>query len=257
MTKGSIPTVKFADPETMSKMFADTPLADDDLAAAPPKEITEDGSFPIMTPDTTPDTDNIEGAVNDTARDTVNDTARDVEGSLDAPHKAEALNNAIKSVNPASNSPDGLGVDSPDPTFSNTYANLSKAQRRIVDEMAAKLDIMELFKYRRFFLDFTIIPSKLRVRFASITDQESRDLWADLRQYNDGSNKVSNLELELILNLKKCQRYVKSINNTDMSPEVFPTFDSVFISMLANYISLFELAKMKVLYSNFLTVKGI
>ena len=152
---------------------------------------------------------------------------------------------------------DQLPVDSPENSFSIAYASLTKVQKDIVDTMASMLRFEDLFQHKRFSLKFTLIPGKLQAHFVSMTAQESEQFWLAFRD-----TKMGRFELELLMNLYRCAFSITHLNGSEVGQtvearlNVFRAFDSSMIQTLAVHVSLFEIAKLKVLYQNFLTVRG-
>jgi len=147
-------------------------------------------------------------------------------------------------------------TDGPEAAFSQAYDNLTKVQRAIVDKMAARLSFDDLFKKRRFQLKFDILPGTLQATFVSMTQEENEIFW---KQFRDTA--LGKFEIELMINLNRCIYTVTELNGSPIPPEnrsaLFKSFDSALVHTLSNYSSLFELAKMKVLYGNFLEIQGV
>jgi hypothetical protein len=151
--------------------------------------------------------------------------------------------------------PKEIDTDGPEAAFAQTYDALSKVQRNIVDTMASNLKFADLFQKRRFSLKFNIVPGQLQATFVSMTQEENEQFWQKFRDIQ-----LNKFEVDLMMSLYRCVYTVAELNGNPIPPEnrlgIFKSFDTSLIHTLSNYSSLFELAKMKVLYQSFLTIRG-
>jgi len=240
-----IPQIKFADPELLRKLNIPVP---DGMPETPrPMAETSGNMFDFS-----------QGAANKTPQSATTQSPQFSQPSPERQVSPEQQMTADESANQDGMSEGmqkNINTDGPEAAFAQTYDALSKKQREIVDLMAGQLKFADLFQKRRFSLKFDIVPGQLRVTFVSMSQEENEDFWKKFRDIQ-----LNKFEIELMMNLHRCAYTIAELNNSaipvNQRLDLFKSFDNSLIHVLANYSSLFELAKMKVLYQSFLAIQG-
>ena len=146
-----------------------------------------------------------------------------------------------------------LSMDSPNPVFNSAYSNLSKLQKKIVDEMIKMMDIRQLFQDRRLTITYPIIQGSLHVTYSSPTQNELLAMWDDMSDV-----KGNQAFVELTLNVKYCARVVTKLNNQGLGEDfsaresLLSSFDGVMLQTISDYGRLFDLARTKFLHKDHL-----
>ena len=251
-----IPNVRFADPEMLRKMGF--PIPEGSGAAAQSPNIPQDFSFdanPNPAQVTSP-FDTFVAPPPATGQPTNQPlpsmasagAVLPVTGIEVAPQAAATQAQAPTAKTDVVGAKPATTLDSSNAMFTDVYRTLTAKQKLIVDDMAGQLDIADLFKTRRFKLNYTLIPGKLKVGFQSMTQQEIQDFWEALSDV-----KGSNLFIDALVAKKHCARIVVALNNKpigepEQREELFGTFDHTFVQLLFDYVKLFEIARMRFLH---------
>jgi hypothetical protein len=177
------------------------------------------------------------------------------QGKYQAPQEPTTAFNTGTTAPPKPSAAPGY-IDSSSSAFSGLYSGLTIKQKEIVDAMAEKLDIMDLFKKRRFFLKWTIIPKKLVVDMRSQLSDEMKEFWESLAEL-----KGSDFAMRCVIAVKGTARTVYALNNSvlpeslEEREKMLAGFDHTFINLLSDYVNLFEIARMKLLHGGDLVTR--
>lgn len=266
--EAGIPAVKFADPELMRKL--DLPNAP--IPGMPLTQGSQMAPMAALTPETAVEDSNMfnfsptDGSVPRAVPPVIPQAA----SHTTAPSQTLATPNATPNAgagaeNPEQETPETFkqkmsmpSVDGPELAFVNAYAGLSACQRKIVDDMASKLKFADLFQNHRFKIKYDVYPKQLRLTLISMNQGEQEAFWGLFRD-----TKGCKFEIDVLMDLYRCAYTITQINDSDLPPgmqqrlDLLRGFDASFIRVMANFSTLFEIAKMKILYSNFLTIQGV